>query len=577
MPRRTPDVGLKPFEYRVGIGGMPTLGGMFRAGDPATTPVHKHHLIVNARITPAGMESRPGFNLLHDSGVEECIDGISAPPGAYATGGGLLWPGRNADSSITSANAYIGSAFRQIGPGFNESYHLVCLQHAIQAGAVENTLVPGVSPSTIGYNADPWGGPFLYRGKVCELKLVDGPDQDITPQWAIVSYVLPSETPTIDASDITQLIDSPPGTVTFPQYYPYPLGSFRVEAYFPDDPATINPQRVVVQPAATTNPVDGTPGVIDNLWFINIDDGTDVTIKRFDGITLSTVYTASVASPDQYFLAEGAYGPVYFAAQADGTFLESAFAKEDGTWATTSAPPVTVSPQQGCYWGGYTYIFGQGENAQTVRGIRKAIGATSWTSYWSDGGGFDVHKMLPGRRRSAVRRKWFYHLKETQEVGSPIRVYVSTVNLENVAGGGGIVGVGDVVFAGENHPNGDDQMQPVELWLAEIGGNIWAGGHINVAVGGPPLAAYFTHAVWNITGGVVANYPTELWRDPDSLSGTYTLGPPETWISDGGTIYINYTGGFQWGYTKGAIPFLTAGDSGEGWTFETGSGEDVVA
>lgn len=91
MPRRTPDKGVKPFEYRTGVANLPALGGIFRAGDPATIPPHKHHQVINARITPGGLFSRPGLASEYNTGIEECIQGITEF--TRFGGGFMIWPG----------------------------------------------------------------------------------------------------------------------------------------------------------------------------------------------------------------------------------------------------------------------------------------------------------------------------------------------------------------------------------------------------------------------------------------------------------------------------------------------------
>jgi hypothetical protein len=81
---------------------------MFRSGDPATTPPHKFHLLVNMRKTPGGSITRPGLALEYNTGVQECINGLTedgGPDGAGAGGGGLgggliLYPGAGGGSGV---------------------------------------------------------------------------------------------------------------------------------------------------------------------------------------------------------------------------------------------------------------------------------------------------------------------------------------------------------------------------------------------------------------------------------------------------------------------------------------------
>jgi len=75
MPRKTPDEGVEPFEYRPGLG-FRYFRGMNRSADPGAVPANQFHLLSNVRLTPAGMTDRPGMVPHHDTGVAGCITGM---------------------------------------------------------------------------------------------------------------------------------------------------------------------------------------------------------------------------------------------------------------------------------------------------------------------------------------------------------------------------------------------------------------------------------------------------------------------------------------------------------------------
>lgn len=79
--KRTADEGLKPFEFRPGIG-LPGFRGMYRRGDPVLIGPNQFHLLVNGRLGEGDIRSRPGMTEIEDGTKgdtdyeESCITGI---------------------------------------------------------------------------------------------------------------------------------------------------------------------------------------------------------------------------------------------------------------------------------------------------------------------------------------------------------------------------------------------------------------------------------------------------------------------------------------------------------------------
>jgi hypothetical protein len=217
MPRRTPDQGVRPFEVRAGIG-TPKLGGMYRAGDPATIPLHKHHLIVNGRITPEGTISRPGLRQEFDTGVRECIDGLTETPSDTEISGILVWPGTNA-------------TFALLRDGEQDYYGSVSLDFAstgdwvlLGQDAWNNV---GVFPfrfqqkwCAILYNVawyDPIANVTVYADAICELVLPQGPKA----VWNQFTETEPD--PTFGTIRIISFLPAPDDTHDYEYYKPIVL------------------------------------------------------------------------------------------------------------------------------------------------------------------------------------------------------------------------------------------------------------------------------------------------------------------------------------------------------------------
>lgn len=74
--------------------GFERFGGMHRSADPGSIPPHRFHLLVNARLTPAGLQSRPGLALHYDSETAECITALIETGEGQPAGALLSYPNR---------------------------------------------------------------------------------------------------------------------------------------------------------------------------------------------------------------------------------------------------------------------------------------------------------------------------------------------------------------------------------------------------------------------------------------------------------------------------------------------------
>jgi hypothetical protein len=347
MPRRTPDEGVKPFEFRVGIGGLPTLGGIFRAGDPATIPPYKHHLIVNMRITPSGMIVRPGFETIVDTGVDECIDGL--------TGGGegrenvklVLWPGSDADAPNGVGNNV--ATFRRVFQGDTGYSEYVFVMY----GTPDS---PNVSPVVALDAAQPpplednWATPFIFRERAC-----------ILAKWEAVPAILGLNMPKAagwEASDclrsIYQLGESysgsgaacpdPSGTPqvddpigAFPRRHP--IGAIDIVSLcqlslFSGDAWTVCD--IAVRPERFDEPLTAEAGVADVLYLAARTAGGKAAILRFDGVSWTIEHSLTTqAAQQEVRLGVSKNGLCYFASDDAGVFYESGSEDEDGVWTAT--------------------------------------------------------------------------------------------------------------------------------------------------------------------------------------------------------------------------------------------------
>lgn len=357
MPRRTPDEGVKPFEFRTGIGGLPSLGGMYRAGDPATIPPHKHHLLVNMRIRPGGMVTRPGMEEIHDTGVSECIEGVTEIGGAGTPSGaalalmpGMPMGGAHLRNNVTfrliypSAPSSNWADFYSPPPEVTYSEFLFVLWGP--AATDNQTLSPVVVPGAYGI-APPTNfessKAFIHNGMACMwFRLTDTEDPPLgtgDPNWVLLELPFSSRSfkhahECLRAVDAWDPLPKPCPLESYEigdtgffrtNLWPgsYPLTTVRA-IYWPQNPwpgydwkplhMPYALEKHVNIPERVDDPVTGEPGLAEALYFIasntdlsSPDYGRMVLIK-WNGVTQKTEYVI----PANYTLATMGlqqYGP----------------------------------------------------------------------------------------------------------------------------------------------------------------------------------------------------------------------------------------------------------------------------
>jgi len=170
MPRRNPDQGVEPFEFRPGLG-ISRFRGMNRSADPASIPPDQFHLQVNVRLTPAGMLDRPGGNTEYDSLTADCITGMietgEAQPAA------ALWTYNDWYWRVGSDYEGYYSAINNNKPlDLPTSPLAVIFSNQGAAPPTTTTELPGkVQCELTAHIANNRvTGAFLFQGKVVELK-----------------------------------------------------------------------------------------------------------------------------------------------------------------------------------------------------------------------------------------------------------------------------------------------------------------------------------------------------------------------------------------------------------------------
>lgn len=355
MPARTPDTGVKRFEIRTGVNGIPILGGIFRAGDPATIPQHKLHMGVNIRITPGGMITRPGLDDVYNTGVAECITGLTSDGEDLSTV--LLYPGApqgQVDVAIDplygggTAAVYLNSmSFRAIFPrGGDVAYSEYAAVLYGQAGAL-GALSPVAEPCSVdGGTFAPYGTsyfePFLFNGRICQFMVMpklSAATGTYSPAVALVVLDLPTRTKELAsdcqrwtgyAQESTYPLDvagscpgdypDPPDTV-----WPgsYPVGSANV-VFYVDNPFTSPEVISTIYEALpfarrSDSVIDDTVGVREMLYFTVAGDAGTFALVRWDGVVQVTITTQAALSftPLKPILGGGLYGP-FVMASTDG-------------------------------------------------------------------------------------------------------------------------------------------------------------------------------------------------------------------------------------------------------------------
>lgn len=356
MPARTPDEGHKRFEFRTGIGGLPTLGGMYRAGDPATIPPYKHHTLINMRKTPAGMVTRPGLALEHDTGVQECIDGLTEDAGEQG-GALMLYPGH---TGVTNC-----PAFRAVFPDQSADYSEYAFALYGPAATLRGDASPTLSWSAPGSLVTVLSRPFLFRGQAVQFARVANQNGDevvalLGIHLAQRSFLQASDCWT-DAARPTDVAPPTcpgasglptPADPSAPPLWPYQhqVGSSDVIVYFdnpfspgddwrPDSAVGVSDERayeqILVRAERIDDPLTGEEGVSEVLYFVAFLDGTPEKrrLVRWDGARQSTEF--SIPDDLEVALGDGIYGPFLGSAGLNGTAEDwAAMRTAAGTWST---------------------------------------------------------------------------------------------------------------------------------------------------------------------------------------------------------------------------------------------------
>lgn len=594
MPRRSGDQGSKPFEFRTGVGGLPTLGGMFRSGDPAMTPPHKFHLLVNMRRTPGGMITRPGLGLEFNTGVQECINGLTEDAGEQG-GALMLYPGSEARPGNGSP-AFNPASFRAIFPESSPDYSEFAFALYGQASVVRGNTSPvlayllsaaGVSPTFL-------SRPFIFRGQAVQFAMVDRAGTDTVALLGINlagrSFLQASDCwrdsarpndGTTPACPGAAGQPTPPGSGDPPLWpFQHPVGSANVLAYFdnpfgtgawrPDAAATIDDLTVdliLTMQERTDDILTGTPGVNEVLYFVARQSEVTPVLRRlvrWDGAQQTTEFSAI---PDNLRpgLSHQPYGPYLGSGDLDaGPRDWAAIRTEAGTWSVIGGVGWTLGVSVATYhsafffdralsWGGRGHLLTYGEfgcgiisvgpyihaHAQGATEFDAAYGSHSCTPLTDCETGdvpYPFDAVVSGSRCYVIG---------TLNPGAPDdsgerRLFVGDFrdplnSIANVR----------LTTAGNFNPGG-----PAEVWIQAVGGRVYVGGRFAEFMF--PFAV--RHAVYDVTDAV-GNYPVI----DDVVSGcveVYRVLDTEQ-PEDGGE------GGHQSErYSRGALPSVPNDDNG---------------
>jgi len=349
---------------------------MFRSGDPAVKPPHKFHLLVNMRRTPGGLITRPGLELEYDTGIEECIDGLTEDAGLQG-GALMLYPGAEVREGPPDFHP---ATFRAIFPDSSDDYSEYAFALYGPAATVRGDMSPVLAYSVLGsgYPGPTFlSRPFIFRGQAVQFALVDSSGTDTV---ALLGINLP-ERSFLQASDCWRDASRPndgdtpacPGAAgqptppgDDPPLWPFqhPVGSVGVLAYF-DNPFTTGDWTPDAASAADDKVVDliltrqeriddiltGTAGVSEVLYFVALQDELG-TLKRrlirWDGVQQTTEF-ATIPDDLRPALTDQAYGPVLVAGDEDGDIEDwAALRGEDGTWTVIGGSGWTVDAAYTC-------------------------------------------------------------------------------------------------------------------------------------------------------------------------------------------------------------------------------------
>lgn len=385
MPRRTPDQGVRPFEFRTGVGGLPPFGGMFRSGDPATIPPHKHHLMINTRITPSGVISRPGLSEEFSTGIEECIVGITE---FRKMGGGVtVWPGAEA-SAGNGSGPLNPISMRTIFPTVSNVYSEY---NILLDGALDYEACSANQPIIEFQHAyaEPPNcyatGPFIYEGQIHRWKQVTG-------VWECWTAPMPESAETMGTDlyrarccydpDGTSVPTQPPAPCppgsSWPRGHPFSTATFVFE--LPDEPfgpgVTVTIEGVRAIPERDDQALDGSLVVQESLYVIvggTLGDVRKTKVYRWNGTTLTeepvTIADLDLSVPDAaryYVQACDGGGKLYVFVGGNEVTGDGGVCwvrDEDGAWTSLDGlrdgvTPADFYPVFGFVWAGVPYFLG---------------------------------------------------------------------------------------------------------------------------------------------------------------------------------------------------------------------------
>ncbi len=371
MPAGTPDKGMNHFEMRTGLNGFPPLGGMYRSGDPTTVPQHKLHLGVNIRITPAGTSERPGLAQMYDTGVAECIDGLTETTDDMA-GSLMLYPGGGATVSTGGGYAMSPASLRLIFPSMSTDHSEFVFALYGSPDPDSGDPQPVVAFPDAGLLATTLiakSHPFLFAGKICWF-IVAPKDAAGGYRVALVSMDTPEKSGELAVDCWRSLANQSvlcPTVQDAGEKWPYghPYGGVRVLSWIPDLAAwggtaeTWNDiTQIVAIPERSVDLLSGKEGVHEILYVIvskTIGGVLKSRLFRFDGITWTIEYP-SIPDDLAPFLGKQRYGPYVVGVAAPGTAIVDcwgAYRGQAGVWALMTFDPalVTICPP-GPYTGG---------------------------------------------------------------------------------------------------------------------------------------------------------------------------------------------------------------------------------
>jgi hypothetical protein len=557
MPRRTPDQGAKPFEVRTGVGGMPPLGGIYRAGDPATVPLNRHHMVVNARITPGGLYSRPGLQSLFDTQIAECIQGITE---FNQLGGGLLiWPGAPLDAG-NGGGQNNPVSMRTLFPTRSNTYSEYVF---FVAGDLDPVSGNGQPIVDFAPNGIVWGTgfnqPFIHRGQVHYFRL-----DPLAGSWPIL-YVAPMpESSGVQGTDYyraTLCLTSPgvttPGTAPtnacppgtgWPRGHPFGVPEKVLEMPFEPWGAGIPyyDLRCISIPERGDQVLEGEQ-IVDATLYILATGITGTVYKtklyRWNGTSLSEEAaavvdfdTASDGAQYQARIVESGGGGLCIFVGGNSTSGDGgkAYVRGDsGAWSAVTGvrngpAKVAFFPDHGFTWNGTPYFVGLGATAVTAKKVLVVKrGATSFEvekDFFASDGISAYYVSHAGQ----VGPSLYFLLQGSQDyLFLPALVIHYDIPSKTITGSVGLRSLAESDIARE------------ALWLVVSGTTCYAGGFMKYD---PALAAPEAtncHSVWDVTDTTA---PQMLYR---------------VYEADYEEIYGNP-------YSFGAMPLIpAAGDTGQ--------------